>query len=95
VKEDFTTEPITSAEVRLAVNKMKPDDAAGIDGLTTMITALLNKFTVLGGDPDAQVPEAWRTSIIISIPKMAPQPLSIIKGALHLNARWPNSSISS
>jgi hypothetical protein len=48
---------------------MKPDAAAGIDGippcvlrmpaLSRIITILLNNHCILGGNPDAQFPKDW------------------------------------
>jgi hypothetical protein len=78
----FDTGPISNAEVRRAAGSMRPDAAAGIDGipsrvlrlpeLLSTVTAILNQSSVLGGGPDAQAPDSWRISKIISIPKKGP-----------------------
>jgi hypothetical protein len=61
---------------------MRPDAAAGVDGiparvlrlpeLTHVVTSLLNSNCCLGGSASARAPDIWRTSKIVSIPKKGP-----------------------
>uniref|UniRef100_A0A1I8FCE3 Protein kinase domain-containing protein n=1 Tax=Macrostomum lignano TaxID=282301 RepID=A0A1I8FCE3_9PLAT len=75
----FNSGPLTAYEVNRVLKTMRPDAAAGVDGipprvlklpeLTQDITTVLNKHCPLGGNPGATAADNWRTSKIVSIPK--------------------------